>query len=94
VYGKPGPMNINKQFAILFKMGTLEETKDRAWTWVLSAPIDVVQAAGVNFDPNVRSIKSVQGDAGGTSSAFEVSCPDIMLCWDAQSFLVLAFRHC
>ncbi|KAA6422787.1 MAG: Zeaxanthin epoxidase [Trebouxia sp. A1-2] len=27
VYGKPGPMNINKQFAILFKMGTLEETK-------------------------------------------------------------------
>lgn len=72
MYGKPGPMNINKQFAILFKMGTLEETKDRAWTWVLSAPIDVVQAAGVNFDPNVRSIKSVQGDAGGASSAFEV----------------------
>ncbi len=87
MYGKPGPMNINKQFAILFKMGTLEETKDRAWTWVLSAPIDVVQAAGVNFDPNVRSIKSVQGDAGGTSSAFEVSCPNIKLCWHAQSFL-------
>lgn len=74
VYGQPGPMNMNKQFAILFKMGTLEETKDRAWSWVMSAPIDAVKAAGVDFDPNARSIKSVQGDAGGQSSAFEVSC--------------------
>ena len=53
-------------------MGTLEDTKHRAWTWVLSAPVDVVKEMGVDFDPEKRSIKSVQGDAG-KSSALEVS---------------------
>lgn len=72
IYSEPGPTSIKKQIAIVFKMGTLEETKDKAWTWVLSAPVDVVKAAGVDFDPDARSIKSVQGDAGGANSALEV----------------------
>ncbi len=63
---------MNKQFGMVFKMGTLEETKDKAWTWVLSAPVDVVTAAGVDFDPEARSIKSVQGNAGGDGSALKV----------------------
>ena len=64
----------SKPFAVIFKMGTLEDTKDRAWTWVLSAPIDYVKAAGVEFDPEARTIKSVQGETGHKSSASEVSC--------------------
>ena len=53
-------------------MGTLEDTKDRAWTWVLSAPVTMVREKGVDFNPEKRSIKSVQGDAG-KSSALEVN---------------------
>ena len=72
LYQKPGPASINSASARLFKMGTLEETKDQAWTWVLGCPMDQVREAGVAFDPNARGVKSVQGDAS-SGSALEVS---------------------
>ena len=60
---------------MLFEMGTLEETKGQSWTWVLGCPLDQVRAAGVEFDPNARGIKSVQGDAS-SGSALEVGVLD------------------
>ena len=57
---------------MLFRMGTVEETKDRPWSWVLSAPIEFVKAAVVDFDPDVRSVKCVQGDTEGKTSALQV----------------------
>ena len=57
---------------MLFKIGTLEDTKDRSWCWVLSAPIELVRAAGVAFDPNAKDMKSLQGESGGADSALQV----------------------
>ena len=57
---------------MMFQMGTLESTKDRSWTWILAAPIKVVQKAGVDFDPDTRSVTAIQGDAT-TGSALEVN---------------------
>lgn len=53
-------------------MGTLEETKHQAWTWVLGCCMGQVKEAGVDFDPHARGIKSVQGGAS-SGSALEVS---------------------
>ena len=53
-------------------MGTLEETKDESWSWILGCPLNLVQKAGVHFDPNARGVKSVQGDAS-SGTALEVS---------------------
>ena len=57
---------------MLFKIGTLEDTKDRSWCWVLSAPIELVRAAGVAFDPHAKDMKSLQGESGGVDSALQV----------------------
>jgi len=52
-------------------MGTLESTKDRSWTWILAAPMETVQKAGVDFNPDTRTVTAIQGDAA-SGSAFEV----------------------
>ena len=57
--------------ALLMPMGTMEDTKDKGWTWILAAPMADVQKAGVHFDPNARPAKAIQGDAV-SSSALEV----------------------
>ena len=80
--------NNNKRFGMLFRMGTVEETKDRPWSWVLSAPIEFVKAAGVDFDPEVRSVKCVQGDTEGKTSALQVFSSRCLL-W--QSFLLWCY---
>ena len=54
-------------------LGTMEDTKDKGWTWILQAPIADVRKAGVHFDPNARTAKAIQGDAV-SSSALEVLC--------------------
>ena len=76
LYGKPWPLDINNRFGMLFKIGTLPETEDRPFSWVLSAPLEFLTDAGIDFDPEVRSIKSVQGKSEGKTSALEVSQAD------------------
>lgn len=66
---RPWPLDHKRRFGMLFKIGTLEDTKDRAWCWVLSAPIELLRAAGVAFDPNAKDMKSLQGESGGADSA-------------------------
>lgn len=58
-------------FAMLIQMGTLEDTKHKPWTWILGAPLATLQKAGVQFDPEVRGLKAIQGDAD-SGSALEV----------------------
>ena len=53
-------------------MGTLESTKDRSWTWILAAPMETVQKAGVDFNPDTRTVTAIQGDAA-SGSPFEVN---------------------
>ena len=55
-------------FAMMFPMGTLEETKDKEWTWILGAPLSAVTKAGVEFDPDSRSTTAAQGDASSGSA--------------------------
>ena len=69
---RPWPLDHKRRFGMLFKIGTLEDTKDRAWCWVLSAPIELLRAAGVAFDPNAKDMKSLQGESGGADSALRV----------------------
>ena len=52
-------------------MGTIDSTKHKGWTWMLAAPMAKVQEAAVEFDPDKRTIKAVQGDASA-GSALEV----------------------
>lgn len=59
-------------FAMLMPMGTLEESKHKPWTWILGAPLSFVKKAGVEFDPDARGVKAIQGDAQ-SGSALEVS---------------------
>lgn len=58
-------------FAMLIQMGTLEDTKHKPWTWILGAPLAALKKAGVEFDPEVRGLKAIQGDAD-SGSALEV----------------------
>ena len=58
-------------FAMLIQMGTLEGTKHKPWTWILGAPLVTLKEAGVHFDPDVRGLKAIQGDAE-SGSALEV----------------------
>ena len=58
-------------FAMLLRMGTLEDTKHKPWTWILGAPLVTLKEAGVHFDPDVRGLKAIQGDAQ-SGSALEV----------------------
>ena len=60
---------------MLFEMGTLEETKDQSWTWVLGCPVHLVRQAGVEFDPDARGVKSIQGNAS-SGTALEVTHSD------------------
>ena len=57
--------------ALVMPMGTMESTRDKGWTWILMAPMADVQKAGVHFDPNARTAKTVQGDTA-SRSALEV----------------------
>ncbi|DBB16334.1 TPA: hypothetical protein ACH3X3_014633 [Trebouxia sp. C0006] len=66
---RPWPLDHKSRFGMLFKIGTLEDTKDRSWCWVLSAPIELLRAAGVAFDPQAKDMKSLQGESGGRDSA-------------------------
>lgn len=56
---------------MIFQMGTLESTQDRSWTWILAAPMATVQKAGVDFNPDTRTVTAIQGDAA-SGSALEV----------------------
>lgn len=58
-------------------MGTLQSTKDRSWTWILAAPMETVQKAGVGFNPNTRTVTAIQGDAA-SGSALEVIVRTLM----------------
>ena len=53
-------------------MGTLEETRHKAWSWALMAPMHTLKEAGVDFDPEVRTLKAIQGDAQ-SGDALEVT---------------------
>ncbi|KAL3154854.1 hypothetical protein ABBQ38_011396 [Trebouxia sp. C0009 RCD-2024] len=55
-------------FAMLIQMGTLEDTKHKPWTWILGAPLAALKKAGVEFDPEVRGLKAIQGDADSGSA--------------------------
>ncbi|DBB12294.1 TPA: hypothetical protein ACH3X3_006390 [Trebouxia sp. C0006] len=59
------------RFALL-PMGTLENTKDKGWTWIMAMPLAEVQKAGVDFDPNNRTVKAIQGDAASGSALEDV----------------------
>ena len=58
-------------FAMLIPMGTLEATKHKPWTWILGAPLSALKEAGVQFDPEARGLKAIQGDTD-SGSALEV----------------------
>ena len=46
-YRAPGYWTVKAQSAMLFQMGTLEETKHQSWTWVLGCSPERVKEAGV-----------------------------------------------
>lgn len=58
---------------MLWPMGTLEETQHKAWSWALMAPMQTLKEAGVDFNPEVRTLKAIQGDAQ-SGDALEVTC--------------------
>lgn len=67
-YRNPAATGLSHPFAIIFQMGTLQSTKDRSWTWILAAPMETVQKAGVGFNPNTRTVTAIQGDAASGSA--------------------------
>ena len=71
-----GAMDKNTIFAMLFPLGTLENTSDTTWTWTLCAHLDKVKQAGVEFDPEARTLTSVQGIAS-SGSALQVQCSSL-----------------
>ena len=78
MYRAPIPFTVKSQTAMLFEMGTLEETKDQSWTWVLGCPVHLVREAGVEFDPDARGVKSIQGNAS-SGSALEAGLSAVLL---------------
>ena len=70
-------MDSSTIFAMLFPLGTLEETSDTTFSWTLVAHVDKVKAAGVEFNPEARTLTSVQGIAS-SGSAHQVPH---QLCW-------------
>ena len=66
-------------FAMVLPMGTLEGSKHKPWTWILGAPLVTLKEAGVEFDPNVRGLKAIQGDADSGSALEVISCPYVAL---------------
>lgn len=62
----------NAIYAMLFPLGTLAATSDTTWSWTLCAHMDKVKEAGVDFDPEARTLTSVQGIAS-SGSALQVS---------------------
>lgn len=54
--------------AMLFPLGTLEETSDTGFSWTLFAHVGKVKEAGVEFDPEARTLTSVQGIASSGSA--------------------------
>lgn len=61
-------MDKNAIFAMLFPLGTLEATSKTTWSWTLCAHVDKVKEAGVEFDPEARTLTSVQGIASSGSA--------------------------
>lgn len=61
-------MHLAPQAAILFPLGTLESTSETSWSWTLIAQPQVVKQAGVEFDPEARTLTSVQGVASSGSA--------------------------
>lgn len=51
--------------AILFPTGSKQ---GKLWVWTLRAPLPVMHKAGVEFDPNVRNVASVQGEVAHGSA--------------------------
>ena len=92
-------------FAMLIHMGTLEGTKHKPWTWILGAPLVTLKEAGVHFDPEVRGLKAIQGDAQSGSALeervvalhvllwqfHELMLCLVIICNDALSGMVLSF---
>ncbi|DBA89388.1 TPA: hypothetical protein ACH3X2_004747 [Trebouxia sp. C0005] len=59
------------RFALL-PMGTSENTKHKGWTWIMAMPLAEVRRAGVDFDPNNRTVEAIQGDAASGSALEDV----------------------
>lgn len=78
-YRDPASTGLSHPFAMIFQMGTLESTKDRSWTWILAAPMETVQKAGVDFNPDTRSVTAIQGDAA-SGSALEAIVQKLIHC--------------
>ncbi len=68
---EPNTPVMSGPFAMLIPMGTLEASKHKPWTWILGAPLSALKEAGVQFDPEARGLKAIQGDAD-SGSALEV----------------------
>lgn len=65
---EPNSPVMSGPFAMLIPMGTLEATKHKPWTWILGAPLSALKEAGVQFDPEARGLKAIQGDADSGSA--------------------------
>ena len=70
-YREPGKDPGQNMSAMLMQIGTVEETQDQCWYWILGCPIDIVREAGVDFDPSSKGIKPVQ-QQDSTQSALQV----------------------
>ncbi|DBA92281.1 TPA: hypothetical protein ACH3X2_003708 [Trebouxia sp. C0005] len=65
---EPNTPVMSGPFAMLIPMGTLEASKHKPWTWILGAPLSALKEAGVQFDPEARGLKAIQGDADSGSA--------------------------
>ena len=81
-----------KIFAMLFPLGTLESTSSTGWTWTLIAHLDMVKQAGVEFDPEARTLTSVQGIAS-SGSALQVRMPTLAYHCTVNTFALPAPHH-
>ena len=74
-------------------MGTLEHTKHKGWTWIMAMPMAEVHKAGVDFDPNNRTVKAIQGDAA-SGSALEVLANGSLSVVTSASIVLGELIHC
>ena len=76
--------------AMLLHMGTLEGSKHKPWTWILKAPLITLKENGVEFDPEMRGLKAIQGNVS-SGSALEVGLAHLTCAAVAVTlFLVLS----
>ena len=73
-YTLPGwhkwPTAAESRGALILPMGTIESTRDRAWTWILQSPMADVVDAGIDFDREVCTVRASRGDTA-TGGALE-----------------------